>query len=137
MAPVVAQVVDHGLERFKIPGLYEIAVCVPVIRLGAITFGVGRCQNHHRNALQVLVLFERRQQIYAADLRQIEIQQDDVRSRTPRQLTAMCEIVERLAPVLDVASGVKKIAAFQIAQDQMSVVLVILDHQAVKRLGVH
>src|SRR5689334_11376223 len=71
----------HYLEKlFQVQGLGDVRVGAQSVALEDVLFRLRRREDHHRNVLQPVVLLDLLEHLAAAFLRQVEVEEDDIRA---------------------------------------------------------
>ena len=72
---------DDGQELLKVDRFGDVAVGVEVVAPQDVLFGAGIGDDNHRDAFEVIVIFDFGEDFAAVFSRQIEVEEDDVRPR--------------------------------------------------------
>src|SRR5258706_555245 len=124
---------DHHDEFLEIDGLGHVAVGVQVIGAQHVLFRLGGGEDHDRDALQCLVGLDFLQHFAAVLLRQVEVEQDDVRTRRVGVLAAAVQEVHRIDAVLAPVELVVDLAFLQRLARQALVTGVVFHQQDLYR----
>src|SRR5947207_1377965 len=119
----------HHDELLEVDRLGHIAVGVQVVGAQHVFFRLRGGEHHHGNALQRLVGLDVLQHLAAVLLRQVEVEQDDVRARRVRVLAAAVEKLHRLDAVLAPVELVVDLAFLQRLARQALVAGVVFHQQ--------
>src|SRR5205085_5703245 len=119
----------HHDEFLKVDGLGHIAVRMQVVRPQHVLFGLGGGEHDHRDALEAVVGLDVLEHLAAVLLRQVEVEQDDVRARRVRVLAAAVEKLHRLDAVLAPVQLVVDLAFLQRLARQALIAGVVFHQQ--------
>src|SRR6266850_8461186 len=123
----------HHDELLEIHRLGDVAVGVQVVGLEHVLLGLRGGEHHDRDALQRVVRLDVLQNFAAVLLRQIEVEQDDVRARRVAPFAAAVQEVHRIDAVLAPVELVVDLAFLQRLARQALVTGVVFHQQDLYR----
>ena len=125
------------MELLKIDWLDQIAVGMIVVRFGLVGLGCGRGQDHDRDGSQLLVRLELGEHFMSVNLRELEVQKNDIGLGAVCIVSFASQIRERLRPVVDAIHPVGDLIVGQRHLHQLGVGVVVFHQEKTDGLSRH